>query len=176
MKILIRQAKKTDYSDIKNVVEQAFRDEKFSDQTKHELVERLRKSNVYIPELSLVATFDDIIVGHILLTEVDIVDKDKIHRSLALAPVSVLPKYQKQGIGAMLIKNAHSRARELKFTSVVLIGHEAYYPRFGYELSTDYNINFPFDVPKENAFVKKLVANGLSGVTGLVTYPPEFGI
>lgn len=176
MKILIRQATKADYTDIKNVVEHAFRDEKFSDQTEHQLVERLRKSDGYIPELSLVATFDDTIVGHILLTEVAIVDKDKTHKSLALAPVSVLPTYQKQGIGAMLIKNAHSRARDLKYTSVVLIGHEAYYPRFGYELSADYNIQFPIDVPKENAFVKKLVANGLSGVTGLVTYPPEFGI
>ena len=62
----------------------------------------------------------------------------------------VHPDFQGQGIGGALIREAHEIARRLGHGSVVLLGHEGYYPRFGYEMCRDYGIRLPFEVPDEN--------------------------
>ena len=70
----------------------------------HHLVDRLHKSDTYIPELSLVAKTDqEEIVGYILLTKAEIVSESEVHTSLAVAPLAVLPEYQNRGIGGMLL-------------------------------------------------------------------------
>jgi predicted N-acetyltransferase YhbS len=94
--------------------------------------------------------------------------------SLALAPVSVLPEMQGKGVGTMLIEQAHQKARELGYKSIVLLGHEKYYPRFGYQQADTFGINLPFDVPKENCMAVELTKGGLDGVRGMVEYPKEF--
>ncbi len=63
----------------------------------------------------------------------------------------------------------------LAFTSIVLIGHANYYPRFGYQQADQYGIEWPFDVPRENCMAIELVKDGLKGVSGMVEYPKEFG-
>jgi predicted N-acetyltransferase YhbS len=128
MSILIRQEQPADYPAVFALVEQAFRDLKISDHTEQYLVERLRKSDAFIPELSLVAEDNGKIVGHILLTKLKIQNGQQEFESLSLAPVAVLPEYQRQGIGAMLIEEAHRVAKSLGYTSVILVGHENYYP------------------------------------------------
>ncbi|NEM97024.1 N-acetyltransferase [Pontibacter sp. BT327] len=170
----IRQEEPKDYTAVSEVIEEAFRDEEYSDHREHLLVERLRKSDAFIPELSLVAVVDDAIVGHILLTRISIVNGENRFPSLALAPVSVKPEFQGKGIGSQLIREAHSIAKALSYSSIVLLGHENYYPRFGYELTGRYNINLPFDAPKENCMILPLAENALNGVTGTVEYPKEF--
>ncbi|MCZ7253247.1 GNAT family N-acetyltransferase, partial [Salmonella enterica] len=86
----------------------------------------------------------------------------------ALAPVSVKPAFQGKGIGAKLILESHAIAKKLGYKSIILLGHENYYPRFGYELTSKYNIEMPFDVPAENCMVISLTENGLDGVSGKV--------
>ena len=73
------------------------------------------------------------IAGHILFTKIKIVNEEKSFASLALAPVSSKTGFQNQGIGAKLILEGHRIAEELGYESVILIGHEKYYPRFGYK-------------------------------------------
>ncbi|OOG73181.1 GNAT family N-acetyltransferase [Algoriphagus sp. A40] len=170
----IRQENPGDYEAVFEVVEKAFAAEEFSDQTEQFLVERLRKSDAFVPELSLVAELGDKIVGHILLTKLRLVNDQTKFESLALAPVSVLPEYQRKGIGGMLIEYSHQRAKELGFKSVVVLGHEKYYPKFGYQQADLFGIELPFDVPKENCMVIELVENGLTGLKGMVEYPKEF--
>lgn len=60
------------------------------------------------------------------------------------------------------------------FKSVIVLGHEDYYPKFGFELAKKWNIHAPFSVPDENFMVIGLVKNGLYGVAGTVNYPAEF--
>ena len=172
--IHIRQETPEDYLEVFNVVEAAFKTMPFSDQTEQFLVERLRKSESFIPELSLIAEKEGEIVGHILLTKIKIVSEQNSFDSLTLAPVSVKPEYQNQGIGGQLIKTAHEKAKELGFKSVVLLGHKDYYPRFGYEKASKYGIELPFDVPEEHCMVVELVENGLKEVSGIVEYDKEF--
>ncbi|UII31941.1 N-acetyltransferase [Fulvivirga ulvae] len=174
MTVNIRQEKESDYTAVFDLIEEAFRTEPMSDHAEHFLVERLRKSQAFIPELSIVAEMDKRVIGHILLTRVTIENEMDKFDSLALAPVSVLPQYQKQGIGGMLIRYAHGKARELGYGSVVLLGHEKYYPKFGYRPAESFGIQLPFDAPGENCMIIELMINSLDGVKGIVEYPEEF--
>lgn len=174
MQITIRQERPEDFKAVFKVIEKAFEALQFSDHKEQFLVERLRKSGAFIPELSMVAEIDNEIIGHILLTKLKIKNDETKFDSLALAPVSVLPDYQRKGIGELLITASHKTAKELGFKSIVLLGHKDYYPRFGYKLAADFGIIFPFDVANENCMVLELVENGLKGVQGTVEYPKEF--
>lgn len=172
----IRQESKGDYKVVFNLVEKAFESDPISDHREQFLVERLRKSQAFVPELSMVAEIANKIVGHILLTKIKVKNGQNEFNSLALAPVSVLPGYQGNGIGGLLIKQAHKTATELGYKSIILLGHERYYPRFGYQRADKFGIDLPFDVPKENCMVTELVRNGLKGVNGIVEYPKEFNM
>ena len=172
--LTIRKENPEDFKTVFNLIEKAFENEQMSDHKEQFLVERLRKSDAFIPELSMVAEIDGKIVGHILTTKLEIKNKSTEFDSLALAPVSVLPEFQGKGIGGKLIFESHKKAKELGYTSIVLLGHENYYPRFGYEKAGKYGIELPFNVPKENCMVIELVGNGLNGVNGMVEYPKEF--
>ncbi|HLU93421.1 MAG TPA: N-acetyltransferase [Membranihabitans sp.] len=134
MDIKVRQENQTDYDAVFELIEKAFKKLPSSDHREQFLVQRLRKSTAFVPELSLVAELENKIVGHILLTKLKIKNGPNEFDSLALAPVSVLPEYQGKGIGGTLIQEAHKRARELDYQSIVLLGHENYYPKFGYKL------------------------------------------
>ena len=170
MEIKIREEQKNDYPIIYKVVELAFKGMEFSDQTEHFLVDRLRLTDAYIPQLSLVAELNGEIVGHIMFTKAEIISDDNIVPSLILAPVSVHPNYQKSGIGGALIREAHKRAVELGYQSAVLIGHKEYYPKFGYKTAIDFGIEFPLDVPHEFCMVAELQPGSLKGVHGLLKF------
>lgn len=135
MNISIRIEIVDDYEITDKVVKSAFANMEFSDKKEHILVSRIRKSDEFIPELSLVAIDEDNqeIVGHILLSKININNDHQSAESLALAPVSVLPNYQNKGIGKLMIYDALQKAKKLGYTSVVVLGHPEYYPKFGFK-------------------------------------------
>lgn len=170
--LTIRQENYNDYNAVETLIEAAFRNETYSDKQEHHLVNRLRRSAAFVPELSLVAEADGKVLGHILLTRILIGEHNK---SLALAPLSVLPEYQKQGIGSRLINEAHRIAYQLGYTSVVVLGHPEYYPRFGFKNLSDFGIRLPFDgLPDNVCMVIELAPHALDNVKGVVKYAPEF--
>ncbi|KEK22688.1 GNAT family N-acetyltransferase [Bacillus gaemokensis] len=173
MNIMIRQELEKDYNWIEEVVKQAFLNGEYSDQKEHELVNRIRKSDAFIPELSLVAV-DKEIVGHILLSKIKIEHDDKFVDSLALAPVSVAPDYQKKGIGRLLISGALRKARELGYHSVIVLGHKDYYPKFGFKPASLWNIRAPFEVPDEVFMAMELTDHALQNIQGVVQYSEAF--
>ena len=119
----------------------------------------------------MVAEIDGKIVGHIIFTKLRIGNSTQ----LALAPLSVLPEYQKQGVGTALIHEGHKRARALGYWYSVVLGNEKYYSRAGYSLAKKNGILAPFGVPDENFMVCKLLESAPS-VSGVVQYAKEFGI
>jgi predicted N-acetyltransferase YhbS len=174
MNVTLRQETPADYAVVFNLIEEAFMEEAYSDHKEQYLVEKLRRSPVFVPALSIVAEGNGEIVGHILLTKIQIKNNSKSYESLALAPISVKPEYQKMGIGGRLINEAHRIATTLGYKSVVLIGHAAYYPKYGYEPASKYGIKIPFSAPDENCMVIPLIENGLKEVSGVVEYAREF--
>ena len=94
---------------------------------------------------------------------------------LALAPLSVLPEYQRQGVGTALIKEGHRIARELNYGYSIVLGSEKYYPRVGYVPADLFGIKAPFDVPRENFMAYKL-KDDAGKVCGVLKYAKEFGI
>lgn len=174
MHIVIRQEKEKDHKSVFELIEKAFKDIEVSDHMEQHLVERLRKSEAFIPELSLVAEDEGMVIGHILLTKIKIKNWNEEFESLILAPVSVLPDYQNFGIGGKLIIKAHEIATKLGYKSILLVGHEIYYPRFGYKLLSSFNIKQAFSAPDKNCMAKELVPDALDKVNGIVIYPPEF--
>ena len=170
MNVVIRQELENDHEAVYQVVKSAFEKMELANGDEQDLVNRLRKSEAFIPELSLVAELDGQIIGHILFTRMKIGD----HPSLALAPVAVLPEYQGQGVGGKLIVEGHRIAKELGYGSVILVGHSSYYPRFGYRPASQWKITAPFEVPNEAFMVMELVEGGLDGVSGEIEYAKEF--
>lgn len=170
MDLKIRQENRDDIKEIYEINSLAFGRE-----NEAKLVDLLRASANFVPELSLVATIDNKLVGHILFTKVKITDDQKIEfDSLALAPMSVRPSNQKMGIGGQLIRAGLDIARELNFKSVIALGHRNYYPKFGFVPTSKWNIKSPFDVPTEAFMGIELIDGGLKNVSGTVKYPKEF--
>ncbi len=170
----IRRETPSDYQQIKELIIAAFEGDAHSDGSEHLLVDRLRKSKPYKNELALVYEEASKIIGHILITEIVIVNQAKKFSGLSLAPISVSPHRQNSGIGTALIKEAHLIASKLNYPFIALIGHETYYPRFGYVPAETYNIKFPFDVPSANCMIKQLKENAIDGISGMIEYPKEF--
>ena len=169
--ITIRQEQPEDYIQVHELNILAF-DQYYE----AKLVEALRKNDqVFIPELSMVATKDNEVVGYILFTKILIADiSNNTFESLSLAPIAILPQYQKKGIGTELIKQGLLKAREMGFTSVIVLGHEQFYPRFGFLPASKWNIKPPFDVPSNAFMALELMEDGLKNVSGIVQYPKEF--
>ncbi|MFS0821913.1 GNAT family N-acetyltransferase [Bacillus sp. 1P02SD] len=175
MGILIRQEIHEDYYETEEVVRRAFINEEYSDKTEHFLVNRIRNSDAFIPELSLVSVNqEDKIVGHILLSKIQINDGVRSVESLALAPVSVIPEFQRRGIGSQLIRAALEKTKELGYQSVIVLGHKEYYPRFGFKQANIWNIKAPFDVPNELFMALELADGSLENVQGVVEYSAAF--
>jgi predicted N-acetyltransferase YhbS len=135
------------------------------------LVKALRDSDAFIPELSLVAVDGGDIVGHVLLTRVDL-EGDQGGPALALAPIGVREQRQGEGIGWMLTWAAIERAQQLGESLVVLVGHSAYYPRFGFVQAAALGIESPMEVPREAWMALVL---GPDHPRGTVRYPEAFG-
>lgn len=175
MNIRIRQEEEKDAPMVFDMLVSAFADVEESDHQEQHLVERLRQSESFIPQLSLVAETDgNEIAGYILLTRVEIVSGSHIFTSLGVAPLAVLPKFQHQGIGGLLLREAHRIAASLGYGTAVLLGHKDYYPRFGYRRALDAGIEFPFDVDDGLCMVIELETGALDGVHGMVRYPEAF--
>lgn len=176
MTYIIRQERADDYLRVEQVVEKAFQQVEMTDHTEHHLVKRIRQSDAFIPELSLVAVFKetDEIIGHVLCSKITIKHESQNVNSLALAPVSVLPPYQHKGIGRSLIQTAIQIAKALQYESMIVLGHPAYYPKFGFEKTSKWDIQAAFDVPEEALMALELQEDALKGISGTIVYPNAF--
>jgi predicted N-acetyltransferase YhbS len=174
MDIIIRKETVADYPEVKRVVKAAFEKE-FGQDNESGLIEKLRHNPDFIPELSLVAIADGRIVGYILFFPIKIKSDDTLTDTLSLAPMAVDPAIQRKGIGKRLVEKGLSTARALGHKSVIVLGHEKYYPRFGFKPASKWNIKPPFEGVPDNAFLAiELVDGALNDVRGMVQYPEEF--
>lgn len=128
-KIVIRAETDADIAAITEVTTAAFKTLEISNHTEQFIIEALRSAKALT--LSLVAEVDGHVVGHIAFSPVNITDGTV--NWYGLGPVSVLPKYQRKGIGKALIQEGLSRLRQLNAKGCCLVGHPEYYRQLGFE-------------------------------------------
>lgn len=146
------------------------------------LVRKLRTCIQYDEKLSFVASVDSNVVGHLLFTPLEIEYETglKTNSTLALAPISVLPEFQRKRIGTRLIEFALNEINSRGiYSSIIVLGHENFYPRFGFQPARRFHIQAPFPLKNENCFmVLELKPNVLprDQLHATVHYLPEFGL
>jgi len=128
-KIVIRNETQLDVSAITEVTIAAFRTLEISNHTEQFIIEALRAAKALT--ISLVAEVDARVIGHIAFSPVTI--SDDTQNWYGLGPVSVLPTYQRQGIGKALIREGLSRLKDMNAQGCCLVGHPDYYGKFGFK-------------------------------------------
>ncbi|MDR3573265.1 MAG: N-acetyltransferase [Anaerolineaceae bacterium] len=115
------------------------------------LVDAIRTSAGFIPQLSLVAEQNGAIVGHILFSRTHIQTDNSLLPALALAPLAVLPEYQRQGIGSAPVRRGLQECRRLGQAVVIVLGCASYYPRFGFSAGLAKALECPLETPNDPA-------------------------
>jgi len=182
MKLNVRRETEKDFIEVEQVTYKAFHSALLDGQfpwqevaDEHLVVHHLRKSMAYIPELSFVVEGEGKILGHIMLTKARVVGEVD-HEILILGPVSVLPEFQKLGIGSMLIEYAMMDAIRLNFSGIVLFGHPEYYPRFGFTHAAKFEITTATGENPDAFMALELKEGSLQGVKGKLFYDPAFDV
>lgn len=163
--IIVRSELPGDRDAIRRVNELAFEGLAEAD-----IVDALRGSEAWLPNLSLVAEDRTGIVGHALFS---LVRLDSGPELLSLGPMAVLPKRQRGGVGTALVRRGLRRARGTEYPLVVVLGHPDFYPRFGFRPARPYGIETPYDAPDEAWMALPLPAYD-DRVRGTVLYPPAW--
>jgi putative acetyltransferase len=171
--VIIRPEAVGDHDSIRRVVSAAFRSDAEAD-----LVDRIRASVEYVPEMALVAEVDGEIVGHVMISGAVVRNADGDRRIVMLSPLAVLPASQGRGVGSTLVRSAVDVAERRGEPLVVLEGSPAYYGRLGFEPSCMYGIELPLPewAPPEAAQVIRLASFDRDDATvrGRVVYPKAF--
>jgi putative acetyltransferase len=169
MNVVVRDERSSDAPAIRAVLEAAF-----SQAVEADLVDKLRAA--CHDRISLVACDYDRIVGHILFTPA-IIDRPEVTVvGYGLAPMAVFPEFQRRGVGSALVHAGIERLRRSRCPFVIVVGHPAYYPRFGFVPASTCGIRCEWDgVPDEAFMVLVLEPSIASQLAGLARYRPEFG-
>ncbi len=163
----IRDQQPGDEAAIYAVVSQAF-----GRTAEADLVKSLRAKGRAV--VSLVAEEEGQVLGQVLFSPVVIEADVGKHAALGLAPLAVLPAFQRLGIGSALVSAGLVRCRELGHTRVLVLGEPAYYARFGFSAAAEFGIHYPAEVPREAFMALALVPGALDGCAGVARYSREF--
>jgi putative acetyltransferase len=159
---------------IRYITETAFTASELGHNGEADLIEAVRAASDQT--VSLVAIQDSEVVGHILFTPVEIRFPSQTLHGMGIGPMSVLPAFQRNGIGSRLVTAGLRRLSSMDFSFTVVAGHPDFYSRFGFVPSADYGITHGFAGMPQNVFII-LVNNPASMHVrgGLAYYRPEFG-
>jgi putative acetyltransferase len=143
----------------------------FTTSEEADLVDALRASTD--PLVSLVAEDAGEVVGHVMFSPVILPDQPEL-RLMGLAPLAVVPARQRTGVGGALTRAGLERCREIGAGAVVVLGHPAYYPRFGFSRADAFGIGCQFEAPAEAWMLLELDPGYLRGAGGTARWPAAF--
>jgi putative acetyltransferase len=162
--IEIRQERSDDVPAVRELNRRAFGQNQESN-----IVDALRANGAAL--LSLVATLNDRVVGHIMYSPAIIAGNVT---GAALGPMAVLPAYQRQGIGSRLIGAGNRKLKDAGCPFIVVVGYANYYPRFGFRPASEHGVTCQWDVPDNVFMLLVLDTAKMKGVSGLAKYRHEF--
>jgi len=161
--IEIREERPDDIEAIRNVNKRAFGHDQEGN-----IVDALRSNGAAL--LSLVATLNGQVVGHIMYSPIVVGDVT----GAALGPMAVLPEHQREGIGGKLIEVGTRKLKGAGYPFIIVLGHANYYPRFGFEPATSFSVKCEWDVPSDVFMLLVLDQTKMEGISGLAKYRHEF--
>jgi putative acetyltransferase len=166
--ISIREETQADLASIRTLNELAF-----GRPEEAKIIDRLRDACDEL--LSLVAVDGDEIVGHILFSPVTVRGRTTNALGMGLAPMAVLPDRQRQGIGSAMVRQGLARLARSGCPFVIVLGHAAYYPRFGFERASRHGIQSQWPgIPDDVFMVAILDPAAFEGVRGVAQFRDEF--
>ena len=166
--IEIRKEKQKDYDKIRIVNDQAF-----GQPDEGRIVDKLRESCKEI--VSLVAVSDNEIIGHIFFSPVKIETQTGFIKGMGLAPMAVLPEFQNQGVGSMLVNEGLRIIKNMSCPFVIVLGYETYYPRFGFGRASKFGLKCQWEGVPDDAFMVMIIdESAMKGISGIAKYRDEF--
>ena len=160
----IRNEKRTDYKTVEEITRKAFYNLYVPGCVEHYLVHIMREHEDFLPELDFVAELDGEVIGNIMYTKAKLTDEKGMEKEiLTFGPVSVLPEYQRNGYGKMLIEHSLKHAAELGYEAVVIMGSPANYVSSGFQCCKKYNVCVEKDKYPAAMLVKELKPGALDG-------------
>lgn len=143
----------------------------------HLILHNIRKSKNYLNELDLVAVVENEIAGHIISTKAKVIDSLNIeHEILCVGPLSVLPGFQRKGIGSKLMIASIIAAKESGFPGMILFGNPEYYHRFGFKNAKEFGITTKDGQNFEPFMALELINKGLADIKGRFVEDDVFGV
>jgi len=165
--ITLRQETPPDYAETENMIREAFWNLYTPACNEHYLCHIMRNCPAFISALDIVAVDNDKIVGNSMCLKSYIdSDKGEHYEVLSLGPISVLPKYQRQGIGGMMIARTKEIAKSLDFNAILLCGDPDYYTRHGFIKAEKYGIRNAANMYADALLAYELYAGALSEAQG----------
>ena len=161
--LIIRAERPEDIPRIRDVNRLAFEQDQEAN-----IVDALRSNGAAL--LSLVAVLDDAVVGHILYSPARVGSLE----GAGLGPMAVLPSHQRRGIGSQLVEAGNAMLRDRSCPFIIVLGHPAFYPRFGFTAARPMGIHCEWDVPDDVFMIAVFDDDRMRGVSGLAKYRQEF--
>jgi len=157
---------------VRSVIEAAFGQPDEAD-----IVDRLRESGDLF--MSHLADRKGEIIAHLAFSPTQVLADDGKPREirgglLAMAPMAVVPEYQRQMIGQGLVRSALMRLERARVGAVVVLGHPAYYPRFGFTPASAFGLRCPFNAPDEAFLLRSFGEHPADSFRGMLKYAPAF--
>ena len=178
IQIKIRAEQPDDYRAILRLTYEAFQTLHYPGRRRvdeHFLIHLLQGSEFVIPELRFVAEYDGSIVGHIIYAKSKILCADGTEReTVTFGPLSVLPQYHKQGVGAALVAHSMREARLMGIGAVVIEGVPAYYPKLGFRRAREFGVTQKDGTAPDPLMAYELQQGYLAGGGIIVFLPPEY--
>ncbi len=167
MEVRISAVNSEEYRMTENITRESFWNVYKPGCDEHLVLNKLRKSSIYVPQLDLIACCDGVGAGHIICTKAYIEqDCGKLQEVLCAGPLSVLPEYRDRGVGGLLLKTAASKAADIGYKGIILFGDPAYYSRFGYINAGTFGIWFTKGENPDYFMALELSSDSLKGTGG----------
>lgn len=182
MKIVIRLENEDDWREVELLTRKAFWQKERINKIgvgcdEHYLAHTLRKAPEFVPELDFVAEADGQLVGNVMYSKAYVQMPDGTrHEVLNFGPLSVLPEYQKLGVGSALMRHSLKTAARLGYGAVIFFGHPSYYPRFGFKEAKEFNITTCNGDNYPSFMAMELIYGDLDGVTGTFHESPLYNV
>ncbi|WP_407356376.1 GNAT family N-acetyltransferase [Methanolobus sp. WCC5] len=177
MNISIRLEEEKDFKSVEYMTREAFWDLYKPGCDEHLVVHKIRKLPAFVKELDFVACDKDIIVGNIIYSRAKVVNEgNKEFEVLCMGPFAVLPSYQNQGIGSLLMEHSIEKARQLGYKGIIIFGNPDYYHRFGFVSAKQYNIRTSWGDDLDAFMALELRAGSLNDISGIFSEDEVFKV